>query len=251
MANIPNPTNGNIQIVGSPGRLPIAMRAIPTVARIVHSAQNPNQKVKNADARKTKALADAGLRLVRISAGALPSKDKLREIIDADRASPREHSEIPTIHHFVAAEPELRLAEDWGSAPTDAPVAAHERAASRAVKVAVLRMVLGGAVLVFGWVVYTQLVPVVVQRAFRPLTARHVPPSSTAPRSSPALGPVRITAVPVVAGTSQQELAEKRRAELQAAADLQRQKDHVWLAYYYRLFSRQTHWRSFEIRLGH
>jgi len=26
-------------------------------------------------------------------------------------------------------------------------------------------------------------------------------------------------------------LAEKRRAELQAAADLQRQKDHAWLAY--------------------
>jgi hypothetical protein len=27
-------------------------------------------------------------------------------------------------------------------------------------------------------------------------------------------------------------LAEKRRAELQAAADVQRQKDHAWLAYY-------------------
>jgi hypothetical protein len=187
---------------------------------------------QDADARKTKALVDAGLRLVRISAGDLPSKDKLREIIDGDRASPGEHSQIPKIHHLVPAEPELRLAPDWGSASTFAPRADHEGAASRAVKVAVAKMVLGGVVLVFGWVVYTQLVPVVVQRAFRPLTVRHVPPSSTVPRSSPALAPVRTTDVSVVAGTSQQELAEKRRAELQAAADLQRQKDHAWLAYY-------------------
>jgi hypothetical protein len=193
---------------------------------------------QDADARKTKALADAGLRLVRIPAGALPSEEELREIIDGDRppgersASPGERSEIPKIHHFVPAEPELRLAPDWGGAPTFAPRADHESAASRAVKVAVVKMVLGSVVLVFGWVVYTQLVPVVVQRAFRPLTVRHVPPSSPAPRSSPALAPARIADVPFAAGTSQQELAEKRRAELQAAADVQRQKDHAWLAYY-------------------
>jgi hypothetical protein len=185
---------------------------------------------QDADARKTKALVDAGLRLVRIPAGDLPSEEELREIIDADRGSPRERSEIPKIH-FVPRETELRLAPDWGSAPTSAPRADHEGAASRAVKVAVLRMVLGGVVLVFGWVVYTRLVPVVVQRAFQPLTVRHVPPSSS-PRSSTALGPVRITAVPVVAGTPPQELAEKRRAESLAAANLQRQKDHAWLAYY-------------------
>jgi hypothetical protein len=187
---------------------------------------------QDADARKTKALIDAGLRLVRIPAGALPSEEELREIIDADRASPRERSAIPKIQHFVPPEPELRLAPDWGSAPTFAPRADREGAASRAVKVAVVKMVLGGVVLVFGWVVYTQLVPVVVQRAFQPLTVRHVPPSSTAPRSSTALAPMPTTTVPVVVGTSQQEFAEKRRAESLAAADLQRQKDHAWLAYY-------------------
>jgi very-short-patch-repair endonuclease len=181
---------------------------------------------QDADARKTKALADAGLRLVRIPTGDLPSKNKLREIIDGDRTCPGERSEIPRTHTFIAAEPELRLEPDWGSAPTFAPRGDHEGAASRAVKVAVVKMVLGGVVLVFGWVVYTQLVPAVLQRAFQPLTVRHVPPSSTALAAMPT------TAVPVVAATSQQESAEKRRSELQAAADLQRQKDHAWLAYY-------------------
>jgi len=192
---------------------------------------------QDADARKTKALVDAGLRLVRIPAGALPSEEELREIMDADRppgehsASPGERSEIPKIHHFVPAEPELRLAPDWGSAPTFAPRADHEGAASRAVKVAVVKMVLGGVVLVFGWVVYTELVPVVVQRAFQPLTVRHVPPSSTAPRSALALAPAQISPVPMVAGRTPQELTEQRRAESQAVA-FQRQKEHAWLAYY-------------------
>jgi hypothetical protein len=121
--------------------------------------------------------------------------------------------------------------DDSGGAQTDAPGVDHDRAASPAVKVAVVKMALGGVVLVFGWVVYTQLVPVVVQRAFQPLTVRHVPPSSS-PRSSTALAPMRIAVVPVVAAPTTQELAEKRRAESLAAAELQRQKDHAWLAYY-------------------
>src|SRR6267378_593825 len=48
---------------------------------------------QDADARKTKALVDAGLRLVRIPAGALPSREKLREIIDVDWARPGDRSE--------------------------------------------------------------------------------------------------------------------------------------------------------------
>jgi hypothetical protein len=185
---------------------------------------------QDADARKTKALVDAGLRLVRIPAGALPSEEELREIIDADRP-PGEHSGRPKMHHFVPVESELRLAPDWGSAPTFAPRADHEGAASRAVKLAVVKMVLGGVVLVFGWVVYTQLVPAVAQRAFQPLTVRHVPPSSTAPRSSLALAPAQISPVPKVAGRTPQELTEQRRIESQAVA-FQRQKEHAWLAYY-------------------
>jgi hypothetical protein len=185
---------------------------------------------QGADARKTKALADAGLRLVRIPAGALPSEGKLREIIDAD-TPPGDRTDTPDLH-FVPPESELRLADDWGSVQTHTARMDHDRAASRAVKVIVLKLVLGGVVIVGGWFVYSQLVPVVVQRTLQPLAVRHVPGSSTLPHSSSTGAPVWISPVPVVAGPTQQELVEKRRAESQAAADLQRQKDRAWAAFY-------------------
>jgi hypothetical protein len=187
---------------------------------------------QDADARKTKALADAGLRLVRVPAGALPSTERLQEIVDANRAPGDGRPEVPKMHRFVLPEPELRFAEDWGSAQTYAPRADHDRAASRAVRVAVLNLVLGGVVIVGGWFVYTQFIPSVVQRAFQPLAVRHEPPSPVSSHSALAVAPARLAAVPVVAAPARQELAEKRRAELQAAADWQRQKDHAWLTYY-------------------
>ena len=184
---------------------------------------------QDADARKTKALVDAGLRLVRIPAGTLPSEEELRDIIDADRPS-GEHSERPKMHRFLPVEPELRLADDWVAAPMDTPGMDHEPAALGAVRVAVLKMILAGVVLVGGWFVYTQFLPVVLQWAFKPPVVRHAPTSATPPRSASSLAPMRIASVPVVTGT-QTELSEKHRLELQAAG-LQRQKDHAWLAYY-------------------
>ncbi len=49
------------------------------------SHENPESQY--ADARKNKALADAGIRLVRIPAGALPSENSLRGMIDAEPES--------------------------------------------------------------------------------------------------------------------------------------------------------------------
>jgi hypothetical protein len=109
-----------------------------------------------ADARKNKALADAGIRLVRVPAGALPSEEKLREIIDGDR-TPSDRSDTPNLN-FVPAESELRLADDWGHVQTDTPRVDRERASLRAVKMIALKMVLGGVVIVGGWFVYVQLV---------------------------------------------------------------------------------------------
>ena len=93
-------------------------------------------------------------------------------------------------------------------------------------------MVLGGVVIVGGWFIYSQFVTGVMQRTFQPPAARPVPSSSTLPHSSSTGAPARISPVPVVAGLTQQELPEKRRAESQAAADLQRQKDRAWSAFY-------------------
>ena len=42
---------------------------------------------QDADTRKNKALADAGIRLVRIPAGRLPSEDSLRALIDANKGT--------------------------------------------------------------------------------------------------------------------------------------------------------------------
>ena len=184
---------------------------------------------QDADARKTKALVDAGLRLVRIPAGDLPSEEELREIIDADRPS-GERPESLNMNRFVPAKQELRLADDWGSVPTDTPSMDHERTASRAVRVAALRVILAGLVLVGGWFAYTRIMPLVVQRALRPLAVRAVRPVSPAPRSAATVTPALIRSVPVT--VNPQELAERRRAESPAAAELQRQKDRAWLAYY-------------------
>ena len=182
---------------------------------------------QDADARKTKALVDAGLRLVRIPAGNLPSNEKLREIIGADRVPSGDRSENPKMHNFVAAEPELRLVGDWGGTHTGAPRVNHERAAMRALKAGVLKMVLAGIVIISGWFVYAQFIPAMVQRAFQPLVIEQIPNSPAVPHLLSTGAPPLITTVP-----TQQEWAEKRRAELRAAADLQRQKDHAWLAYY-------------------
>jgi hypothetical protein len=183
---------------------------------------------QGADARKTKALVDAGLRLVRIPAGVLPSEEELREIIDADRAA-GEPSEPPKMNRLVPVE--LHLADDWVTAPEDTPGTDHERAVSHAVPVAALKMILAGGILVGGWFVYAQCLPVMLQWAFQPPVVRHVPTSATPPRSASSLAPVRIASAPVTTRAAQTELTENRRAESQAAG-LQRQKDHAWLANY-------------------
>jgi hypothetical protein len=72
---------------------------------------------QGADARKNKALADAGLRLVRIPAGGLPSEGKLREIMGADGLL-GDRLGIPEFQRFVPAESELRFADDWASLRT-------------------------------------------------------------------------------------------------------------------------------------
>jgi Protein of unknown function (DUF2726) len=186
---------------------------------------------QDADARKTKALVDAGLRLIRIPAGVLPSEEELLEIIDADRP-PGEDSASPKINRFVPTEPELRLADDWVTTPADTPSMDHERAGSRAVRVAALKIILAGVVLVGGWFIYTQFLPLVVQRALQPLAVRHAPTATIPSRSAATLAPARISPLSVVAASTPQVLAEKRRAESLATAEFQRQKDHAWLAYY-------------------
>jgi len=210
----------------------VLCRADLTVVAVIELDDRSHKRRdrQDADARKTKALVDAGLRLVRIPAGALPSEEELREIIDADRPS-GEHSASQKMNHFVPTEPELRLADDWVTASADTSSTDLKRTASRAVRVAALKLVLAGMVLAGGWLFYTHFLPVVLQWAFKPPVVRHAPRSTTPARSASNSAPSRIASVPVVTGVTQAEFADTRRAESQAA-ELQRQKDHAWLAHY-------------------
>jgi Protein of unknown function (DUF2726) len=178
---------------------------------------------QGADARKNKALADAGIRLVRIPAGALPSEDTLRGLVDEDATG-----------EISREETELRLAETVDTYAADTPIAsrrAEARAESRELKRIALKVIFGAIVLVGGWFIYGQVLPFVVQRALQPLAVPHVAASSSATASA-SLAPSRIPIVSVAVGLTPEELAERKRAEVQAVAILKKQKDLAWAAFY-------------------
>jgi hypothetical protein len=155
-----------------------------------------------ADARKTKALVDAGVKLVRIPAGPLPTHQKLRALIDAEQ-HPLERVTAP---FRSGMSPKMRRAL-WRSAATVIFAVA-------------------------GWAMYTTFLPSVVRRAFEPLASRPVAPTVAQYRpAAPVISPASAIESIVTPPTAQ-ALAESRRAEVQAAADLQRQKNRAWSAFY-------------------
>jgi hypothetical protein len=181
-----------------------------------------------ADARKTKAVADAGLKLVRVPAGTLPTSERLRELIEQNPAANATEG-LP--EHALKA-----LANGWGRVESDSGGEDRERVVWRAVRMAVLKVAFVGVVLVGGWVFVTKILPMTFQQALQPLAARATPPvmPRTAVPSRPAAvpAPVAVPATSTAAGPTVQELAEQRRAAFLAAGELQREKNHAWLAYY-------------------
>jgi hypothetical protein len=188
-----------------------------------------------ADARKTKALEDSGLRLVRVPAGALPSAEKLQALVDGERRV-RDRSDIPEFQQFLPAEPDLRLADDWGSLRTDNSAVGStgtSGAESRVLNLVMLKLALGAAILGGGWFLYAQFLPIAIQRGFQPLTGRQqLLASSTLPRSPSTSAPALIAPLVVAARPTAEELAEEKRAQLQEATALQKQKNLMWAAFY-------------------
>jgi hypothetical protein len=179
---------------------------------------------QRADARKNKALTDAGIRLIRIPAGALPSEDTLRGLIDAEGS----------VGDGSGEETALRLAETVHihSFDTPPPVQRDEATAeSQALKLVTLKLALGVVVLMGGWFLYSQVLPSATQRAFQPLAVRRAPASPTLPHSSTVM-PARIPTASVIAGPSAVDVAEKTLVQLQGVVALQRQKDLGWAAFY-------------------
>ena len=180
-----------------------------------------------ADARKTKALADAGLKLVRIPAGPLPTSESLRQIIEEQGSSAGPAEGFPA--HALKS-----LANGWGHAETY-PGGDHERVASKALRLAALKVAFIGVVVVGGFFVVKVVIPLAFQRALQPLATRAAPPAIpkvvVPSRPVTTAAPNSVPSAPATMGPTPQEL-EQRRAELQAAAELQKQKNRAWLAYY-------------------
>jgi hypothetical protein len=177
-----------------------------------------------ADARKNKALADAGIRLVRIPAGQLPSMEKLRKLLDADRPL-SDRTDIPTLH---ALDPELRLVEEVVDSTVLTPID-HSEAESHVIKQAIMKVVLGAGLVVAGWFIYTQLIGFAAQRAFQTLAVTHTVTASPLKSLTPK---PKISAAPVIAGVTAAESSVQRQQESQASNALQTQKNKAWAAFY-------------------
>jgi hypothetical protein len=181
-------------------------------------------KRKDADARKNKALADAGLRLVRIPAGQLPSMEKLQKLLDADRPF-GDRTDIPTLH---ALDPELRLVEEVDDSSLLTPIDRSE-AESHVLKHAIMKVILGAVLIIAGWFIYTQLIGFAAQKAFQTLAVTHTVTASPLKPPKP-----KISAAPVIAGVTAAESAAQRQQELLASTALREKKDLAWAAFYKR-----------------
>jgi hypothetical protein len=174
---------------------------------------------KAADARKTKALADARIRLVRIPAGRLPSADTLRALVDVSgfEEGTQEESVLSLVQTVdIYDEASMHAWRDDSDEE------------SREVKRVVLRAIAVIILLLSGWFIFSQVLPTVVSQALQPLKmsrARIAPrPIQVTPRQAPT--------APVISGLSTDELAWQKRVRLQAANALQKKKDQAWAASY-------------------
>jgi hypothetical protein len=172
-----------------------------------------------ADARKTKALQDAGLELIRIPEGPLPSGESLRSIIAQREASADKSEVAPQLQ--LDSGPELQLADDWP--PIEQIGAEVSSIGSKAVLQAVLKLVFGIVVIVGGWLLYAQLLPHLMHSALQPLAARALGPNPR-PAAPPQILPATTPPIAVPETASRTAALEDVR--------LQKEKTHAWNASY-------------------
>ena len=176
---------------------------------------------QDADARKNKALADAGIRLVRVPAGTLPSEHALRALIETDEK----------VEKVIREETVLSLLEPVNTYE-EAPMHAwrdNSSAESRELKQVVLKALALIVLLLGGWLIFSQLLPAAIKQAFQPLAMPRVRAPSTLPI---AVAPPQIPASPVLAGPTAAELATMKQQAFQVSNALQKKKDLAWAAFY-------------------
>jgi hypothetical protein len=211
----------------------VLCRADLAVVTVIELDDRTHERLRHqyADARKNKALADAGIRLVRIPAGNLPSAEELRSIIDADSDSSggtkRENEP-----RCAPDESDLRLADDWGHVPGDpGEWSATTEDSERAVRMYLLKAAGSAIILVVGWLLYSEVLPWIAQQAFRPLAAIRVAPE---PHTTQSVATTS-SAIPVASAAVKppaQIPAENQREQPQTDAETRKQKELAWSTFY-------------------
>ena len=191
-----------------------------------------------ADARKTKALKDAGLPLVRVPAGRLPSANRLRELVDKTGVSPASSNSVS--HQLTNSVSDFRLAFEPVASAGQAPKTYNEKGISRLIHRELVRVGLGAVVLLFGWLIYAFVLPRAIQHAFQDLAPKPVAASIIQPPRpvNPPRVAFRATSpIPSTPPATQERLLAEQRAQALAAADLVREKQRAWTTYYQALAS--------------
>lgn len=186
-----------------------------------------------ADTRKTKALRDAGLRLVRIPAGPLPSENKLRELIEGLHV-PLASANMASLSFDVAGL-DFRRACQGSPALTGPSGVDDEKAVSYAIQRGLLRLGIGVTALLGGWLLYALVMPRVVQHAFQNLAPKQVAAVAIAPQRSQLIPPVSVhtsTPVPLPQVPNQQASVTPQRDQAAATLELIREKQAAWNKYY-------------------
>jgi hypothetical protein len=181
---------------------------------------------KRADARKSKALADAGLRLVRIPAGPIPPIGRLKALIDA-----RDNVTSETGHISIRRKLETAM-------PTFSPNGVTKAASpfgsgmSKRLKRACWTISVTVIFAILGYFAYVTVLPYVIRQAFQPMASKF---TTTRPPAMPSVHPSTAPKAPVVPVASLQESSDSvagpagNRAE---ATALQKQRALAWTAFY-------------------
>jgi hypothetical protein len=152
----------------------VLCRADLSVVAVIEFDDSSHDNPRNefADARKSKALKDARIKLVRISSDALPSEDRISKLIDAGGAARRvsRHQTVLRLAETVDTYEDSVLNPDQ---PSDASMELRVR------RTLALKIVLCG-VLAGGWILYSQSIQGIFKRALQPLAVRHVASSLVA-----------------------------------------------------------------------
>lgn len=158
-----------------------------------------------ADARKNKALADAGLKLIRIPDGPIPIAEDLRKIIDENG--------------------------ERGSSRANARSARRNSMLPKIIRHLLIRAAFMATIFLIIWFVYARVIPNLMQPAFHPLATKPLVYAREPPRTTLSSSDSR-TPTAKVSRSSKEEIDIQRQTAIQSAKDLQRQKDLAWAAYY-------------------